>query len=548
MRSLSLFLLAACGAVLLLCGRPVSAQAPVVSTLYGKVSGTADQGVYAYRGIPFAKPPVGALRFRHAEAVDPWPGTINGTVFQNGCLSLCPTYAFPVPQIMCTPKMSEDCLYLNVFTPNVTGVLPVVVFMHGGDYIGGSGGVPLYDGADMARNQNVVVVTTNYRLGAFGALFTGTVRGNLHVTDQRQALIFVSKAIAAFGGNPDLVTLTGQSAGAFSVATHLASPKSWPYFHRAIIISNPFTLLAAEPDEMLRLSLKVLTALNCTEGGALETQCLQRKTGEEILNAWSPAIYDPFNDGFLSLFLEWVPVVDGDQLPYQPLYALTHAQFNPVPIMFGTVANESVEFIYGALFFPLPNLFGWDLAYKLVLDALFVDAADQVRAFYGEPPSKDEADIRPFLTVIITDYVFYCPNRYVGAHLTKSTPTFMWLFDKNPSYSEPIYGKNMPYCVNNVCHADDIPFIFNPFKAPLPSGYIPPEPTAAEVALSHAMQTAWGNFARAGNPNPLPGGLAFPVFNGTVNNLMNWSTPASTLNGYRNNVCDFFDTIGYYQV
>jgi carboxylesterase type B len=526
---------------------------PVVQTPYGSVSGTHDQGVYAFRGIPFAKPPVGNLRFKYAEEVEPWSGVINGSQFQNGCLSLCPTYAFPVPAIMCTPKMSEDCLFLNVFTPRLGGnsssLLPVVVFMHGGDYIGGSGGVPLYDGADMARNQNVVVVTTNYRLGAFGALFTGTVKGNLHVTDQRQALIFVSKAISAFGGNPNLVTLTGQSAGAFSVATHLASPWSWPYFHRAIIISNPFTLLAAEPDEMLRLSLKVLKSLNCTEGGDLELNCLQNKTGEEILNAWTPAIYDPFNDGFLSLFLEWVPTVDGNQLPYQPLYALTHEQFNPVPIMFGTVANESVEFIYGALFFPLPNLFGWDLAYNIVLDALFVDAADEVRKFYGDPPSKNEWDIRPFLTVIITDYVFYCPNRFVGAHLTKSTPTFMWYFDKNPSYSEPIYGKNMPYCVNNVCHADDLPFIFNPFKAPLPNGYIPPEPTTAEVQLSHQMQTAWGNFARTGDPNPLPNGLHFPRFDGAVNNLMNWSVPATNLNGYRNNVCDFFDQkVGYYQV
>ena len=537
----------------------VLAQPPIVTTPYGAVTGTLDQSVYAFRGIPFAQPPLGNLRFAYTEEVTAWhPNVINGSEFQNGCISLCPTYFFPVPPIMCTPKMSEDCLYLNVFTPelpspqNPNPKLPVVVFMHGGQYLGGSGGVPLYDGADLARNQKVVVVTTNYRLGVFGALYTGTAKGNFHVTDQRQALMFVNKVISTFGGDPDLVTLTGQSAGAFSVATHLSSPKSWPYFHRAVMVSNPVTLLAATPPEAMKLAKQVLSAVNCTNttGGDLELQCLRNVSADALLNAEGAANYDPFTDGFLSVFMEWVPVVDGEELPYQPLYALTHNQYNPIPIMFGTVANETVEYIYGAIFFPLPNnASGGDLSYEIITDALFTTAAESVRQFYGKPGGGGyQSDIRPFLSVMLTDYVFYCSNRYVGAQLTKSTPTYMWYFDKNPSYSANVYEKNMPYCVNNVCHADDLPFIFNPFNAPLPPGYVPPTPTTEEVALAHLMQTAWGNFARTGDPNPLPN-IVFPRFDGTTNVLVNYSTPVSLLPGYRNDVCDFFDkNVGYYQV
>jgi carboxylesterase type B len=222
--------------------------------------------------------------------------------------------------------------------------------------------------------------------------------------------------------------------------------------------------------------------------------------------------------------------------------------------MFGTVANESVEFIYGALFFPLPDELGWHIAYDVVIDALFGwgDRAQKVREFYGPPPTKDDSDVRAALTVIITDYVFYCPNWYVGKYLTKTTPTYMWYFDQLPSYSKVVYEKYMPYCVDNICHADDLAFIFRPFNAtPLPPNYVPPQPSAAEVQLTLTMQRAWGNFARTGDvntPRALP--VHWGRFDGAVNNLINYSTPVVAMtNGYRSNVCEFFEReIGFYQV
>eukprot|EP00331_Platyophrya_macrostoma_P002687 CAMPEP_0176424688 /NCGR_PEP_ID=MMETSP0127-20121128/10971_1 /TAXON_ID=938130 /ORGANISM="Platyophrya macrostoma, Strain WH" /LENGTH=543 /DNA_ID=CAMNT_0017805763 /DNA_START=39 /DNA_END=1670 /DNA_ORIENTATION=+ len=519
---------------------------PIVTTPYGRVSGTSDQGVYAFRGIPFAKPPVGSLRFKKTEEVLSWSGIINGSTFAPGCIAECATTAFPVPPLMCTPTTSEDCLYLNVYTPNLepTANLPVIVFFHGGNYIGGSGGVPLYDGSDIARNQNVVVVTTNYRLGLIGALYTGTVKGNFHITDQRQSLIFVQKVISSFGGNPNKVTITGQSAGAFSVATHLSSPKSWPYFQGAIVLSDPLSLLAETPERAILVGEKLLNALNCSQsGGEIELECLQSVTAEEILyqQVNGTVNFSPISNGFLSVMMPFVPVVDGDELPLHPYIALTTNQFNKVPIIIGTVANESVEFIYDVDAKPMNSL---DV--EILLDAVFgSENVGKIIEVYGAIPTT--GDGHPYVEVLATDYVFYCVNRHVTTELTKTTPTYVHFFDKLASYSAWVYNTSMPYCVNAICHADDLPFIFNPFHAPLPAGLNPPMPTQAELELTTFMQTVWGNFARTGNPNPLPGGIEFPRFNGTTHVMMNYSTPSSLLAGYRDSYCDFWDTIGYYR-
>lgn len=531
---------------LLVCSSAALALSPVITTAYGKVSGTVDQGVYAFRGIPFAAPPVGKLRFAKTEAVAPWSGVINGSNFKPGCMAECSTKAFPVPGLMCTPTVSEDCLYLNIYTPNIepTANLPVVVFFHGGNYIGGSGGVPLYDGSDLARNQNVVVVTTNYRLGVFGALYTGTVKSNFHVTDQRQSLIFIQKVIASFGGNPKLVTITGQSAGAFSVATQLSSPLSWPYFQRAVILSDPFSLLAETPERAILVGEKLLNALNCSQvGGEVELECLRAVPAERLLyeQVNGSLNFNALEEGFLSVMMPWVPVVDGDELPYHPFHALTQNHFNKVPILFGTVANESVEFIWDIVDKDLDA----DETYILAEFVFGSEIMTKILEVYGPPPNT--GDCHQYLEVIATDYIFYCPNRYVGAHLTQTTPTYMHYFDKLASYSAWVYNATMPYCVNAICHADDLPFYFNPFHAPMPNGLNPPLPTQEETQLAHFMQKVWGNFARSGNPNPLPN-ITFPRFNGSINVLMNYSTPApSLLAGYRNSYCDFWDSVGYYR-
>lgn len=521
------------------------AMDPVVATVYGRVSGSVDQGVYAFRGIPYAAAPVGSLRFKHTAPVVPWGHVINGSDFAPGCMADCAPQAFPVPALMCTPTTSEDCLYLNIYTPNLepTAQLPVIVFFHGGDYIGGSGGVPLYDGSDLSRNQNVVVVTINYRLGVLGALYTGTVKGNFHVTDQRQSLIFVRDVIREFGGDPVRVTIAGQSAGATSVATHLASPASWPYFQRAIMLSDPFALLAETPERAITLGELFLADLNCSQvGGELELECLQSTSVEAIMNVQvnRSLNFNVLEEGFLSAMEPFVPVVDGDVLPLHPLTALTTRQFNSVPILFGTVANESVQFVWGLVDTPLTA----DDAYALLAAVFGVDILEAAVALYGPPPS--EGDCHHYVEMIATDYIFYCPNRYVGSHLTQSTPTYVHFFDKLPSYSASIYNATMPYCNAAVCHADDLPFVFNPMHAPVPPGATWPHPTEPEIELAHFMQTAWGNFARGGDPNPLPG-ITFPRFNATTNVLMNYSTPVSLLAGYRDVFCNFWDSVGYYR-
>lgn len=316
-----------------------------LSTPYGSLTGSEEQGIYAFRGVPFAAPPVGNLRFRPAQPLTPWSGVLNATIFAPGCIQQCSN---PKPLFTCPLTVSEDCLYLNIYAPisksggvgNST-LLPVIFYMHGGNYVDGSGGTPIYDGGDVARRNNVVVVATNYRMGVFGALYTGTLKGNFHLSDQIEALSFLNKAISSFGGNPDSVTITGQSAGAFSVATLLSTPRAWPFFHKAIVVSNPFGILAAPVTHAISLGSAVLDQLNCSVGGGeLERECLRNSSVDALMSA-TGVNYPVSGSNYLLMMMQWTPVVDGD-LPYQPIYALSHGHFNKVPIMMGTCANESV--------------------------------------------------------------------------------------------------------------------------------------------------------------------------------------------------------------
>jgi acetylcholinesterase/cholinesterase len=448
---------------------------------------------------------------------------------------------------MCTPHTSEDCLYLNIYTPNASASanLPVIMFMHGGNYVGGSGGVPIYDGSVLAKTQNVVVVTVNYRLGIFGAFYNPSagIMGNFQTQDQRQAMRWIKKSIRGFGGNPKNLTITGQSAGAFSVATHLTSPLSTGLFTSAIIVSNPLSLLAATPAMATTLGESFGTKLGCYNAWlGWNTTCLRSANSSAILAAQTATDYFPWPTQILALMMQWVPVVDGtDELPIQPMVALTTGNYtNRVPTLFGTVANESVQFIYDLSHTPMGQT-----EYYLLLDTIFGAKAGEVDKIYGALPPQYYNDSRPFISVLATDYIFYCPNRMAGRAMTKLAPTYMYYFDKVSSFNGWTFEKVMPWCVDVVCHASDLPYIFNPFQAPMNVTHRP-VPTPDEANLIKYIQTVWGNFAHTGNPNSpssLPN-VQFERFT-EANILVNESTPVLMLDNYRGSYCDFWDKMGY---
>jgi len=519
----------------------------------GSVVGAVDRisGAVFWKGIPYAAPPTGANRFQAPQPAAPLGNSYNATEFGPGCMAICPPEGFPKPKLLCAKTISEDCLYLNVYKPanHTTGVdaaLPVVFFIHGGNYMYGSGGVMLYDGSDFAVNENLVIVTINYRLGILGGLFFGfdsPIRGNYQTQDQRFAMQWVQRNIGAFGGDPTNVLLCGQSAGAFSTATHLTSPASRGLFAKAAIVSDPFALQPMNASLGPQLAAAVTRQVGCPapgEAGAVE--CMMNVSAQTILDAQAKSHYNMSFGTLLDQMMPWVPVVTGtDELPEPPLVALQAGRLaSRVPVFFGTVANESVEFIYRIAEKPLPV---WE--YDGMVEAIFgLWKGTQALLKYGRVPPQFRHDVRPFLSVMATDYIFYCPNRWVGAGMAKVVPTYMWLFDYQATASEWMFNASMPYCVHSVCHAADLQFYFNSFRS-VPPEWGVPMPTPAESNLARQMQAAWGSFLRTDSPNPIANDIVLPTFTVPPNPVINFSIPISPLQGYRDNFCDFWDRMGY---
>ncbi|KAL6055278.1 hypothetical protein STEG23_007298 [Scotinomys teguina] len=295
----------------------------------------SELGVHTFLGIPFAKPPVGPLRFAPPEAAEPWSGVRDGTSYPAMCLQNDDTMnseglkmmKLNMPSI----SMSEDCLYLNIYTPihaHEGSNLPVMVWIHGGALVIGT--ASMYDGSMLAAIEDVVVVTIQYRLGVLGFFSTGDqhARGNWGYLDQVAALRWVQQNIAHFGGNPDQVTIFGESAGGTSVSSHVVSPMSQGLFHGAIMESG----VAVLPDLITNSSEEVYTMVaNLSDCGAVNTEtmvrCLRGKDEAEIL-------------AINKVFKVIPAVVDGEFLPKHPKELLASADFHPVPSIIGVNNDE----------------------------------------------------------------------------------------------------------------------------------------------------------------------------------------------------------------
>jgi len=446
------------------------AKGPVVSTNDGAVRGTqaAKPEVKVFKGIPFAAPPVGTLRWRPPQPVKPWSGIRPATEFGASCMQREVKELLPwTEEFMTHNEVSEDCLFLNVWTPHAarSARLPVVVFIHGGAFTSGAGGIAIYDGTDLAAT-GLVVVTINYRLGIFGffahpELTAESERhssGNYALLDQIAALQWVKRNIAGFGGDPKRVTIWGQSAGAFSVNDLLGSPLAAGLFERAMADSGIGITGQAMPD----LKSAEAEGAKFAEAHHADSVSALRAIPAAELLADAQGRYSPIVDG-------WV-------LPESPLEMMAKHADNDVPVITGYQANDGLLFSR-----PIQSAD----QYAQMAKRQYGEMAEEFLRLY---PAKTAVEAKAMMAESIRDRdrvsMHLWASRRAGNH---HAPVFTYYFDRAiPWPQHPEFG---------AFHSGELPYFF------LNLGVMDRPWEKVDYDLAKTAAGYLKDFAAAGNPN-----------------------------------------------
>jgi len=458
---------------------PALAANDTVRIESGLISGVTADGVRSYKGIPFAAPPVGDLRWKPPQPVAAWTGTRKCDDFGPDC----PQAPYPAASIYASAprKQSEDCLYLNVWTAaKANEKRPVMVWIHGGALTRGSGAVRAYDGAALAK-KGVIIVTINYRLGPLGYLAHSELTaespnhssGNYGVLDQIAALKWVQKNIAAFGGDPGKVTIFGESAGSWSVNVLVASPLAKGLFHRAIGQSGgsfgPMTHLKEDRGNLI--SAEKVGAAFAKAAGADSIKSLRSLPAEKIIQV--------FNDTAEGRRFRTQPNVDGWVLPDEIRNIFAQSKHNDVPVIVGSNANEMTTLTVPAM---VPKTI--DNYHKLV-EQQYGDMAKEFDAVY---PVKTDSDAAGAFLDVVRDVTFTLPMR-TWARMTSHgrSKAYLYFFTHVPP------NPNSKYL--GAYHAGEIVYVFNNLYRE--NSLL----QDADYKLADAMSDYWVNFAMTGDPN-----------------------------------------------
>lgn len=494
-----------------------SAYGPVVETTQGPVQGSTvwsiqgARAVDAFTAIPYAKPPLGPLRFQNPIPAPAWtPRVLDATKKAPACVQFAP--ANPIPEWVAKGGyQSEDCLYLNVWTPQDRDKhrrKDVLVWIHGGGLNFGSSSMDLYDGAILAALGNVVVVSMNYRLGALGFLSFGDnydAPGNQGLMDQVLALHWVKENIVHFGGDPDRITLFGESAGAWAIGWHILSPIASPLFSRAIIQSGGvYVKFLTDSAETASAKAHLLARqLSCWSENATEVlSCMRDKPAREI-SLWESVVCQ-------KIPLCFIPRYGNFYLPVSPLDASDQGLFEPKDILTGSVENE------GSIFASLAN---WEQF--PTRNAVDVTKSDMLffflKTFYFLPPAlireiydmyvedvseHDYSTLRAQLGHAVGDGFMLCPTVLFGEKLSlRNSRVYYYSLQHKPSSAvsmDPWLG---------LTHFQDIQYIFGlPFRIPPVKAY-----SDMDVRYSERLINTWTTFAKTGKP-PMMGNQTWPSF------------------------------------
>ncbi len=450
----------------------------IVSTSYGRLRGARDGATVSFKGIPFAKPPLGALRFRGPQPPEAWDGLREATTYGSSALQA----ESPVSKALAMEvgPVDEDCLYLNVWTPSPEGRRPVMVWIHGGAFVIGSGSQELYNGSGLAARGDVVVVTLNYRLGAFGFLRLPAIgaTGNEAIMDQEAALRWVRDEIPAFGGDPGNVTVFGESAGSISITALLAAPTARNLFHRVILQSGSANLLSA-PEAAEGIGTQILEHLGLRAEDAAKLRDVSAADLQAAQNAATPR----------SAGVSYAPVIDGTYIPRSTFEAAADGELAHLAIMAGTTQDELKLFA-----FMDPGAFQLDEAGLLArADGLTGgNGARAIVTYRAARTARGEA-ITPFETyeAIATDAAMRMPTlRLLEAQRPHNPAVYSFLF----THPSPSLGGML-----GACHATDLPFVFGTYEIEAMKTFVGEGPEVA--ALSSRVQDAWLAFARSGTPS-----------------------------------------------
>ncbi len=515
--------------VVLLSVFSVNARAQVtVNITSGPIVGqtlAGEPAVNVFKGIPYAAPPVGNLRWREPQPVTAWNTPRDCTSFAPRC---------PQPDVSDRPwlgeagPMDEDCLYLNIWAPEkVDKPLPVMVWIHGGGFTIGASSLRFYDGLTLAQ-QGVVLVSLNYRLGPFGffghpALTAESdhhISGNYGLLDQIAALHWVQNNIAQFGGDPKRVTIFGESAGSVAVTCLMASPLSKGLFHRAIAQSGTGTSLHQHLDQshsrgqsLHKIGITLASKFGIQGDDVNALKALREVSAEQLLKVSDPQLISQGLKG-----TKFGPVIDGYVLTGNPGELFAQGKQHAVPLMIGANAQDG---ILHASTLPIKRVRG----YEWIIKRMFKQDAPEILALF---PAQTNHDVSSALLDLMTVSAFVAPSRRLAAAMQNvNSPAYLYHFSRvSPGAKRAGVG---------AAHGAEIPYVFNTFKNNRTYDQTDHE-------LADVMRQYWVNFAATGNPNA-DGLASWPAYTPDTDEHMDFGKTATVGKNLHKQACDLFDKI-----